>query len=263
MLKGAVLFTLWTGKPHRATRDIDLLGLGDSDEAHLREVFAEVLATAGQDDGVTFDLGSLRVGPIREGQEYGGVRVEVIGRATSAQVPLLVDIGFGDAITPVATIVPFVARFSCAAPAGLPARNRGRREARRMVQLGMANSRMKDFYDLVILARLFEFDGALLARAIRATFDRRRTPLPQGLPVALQPGFAEDASKRSKWAGFVRKTAEPDAGDLKDAIVAIAAFVQGASRSRRGGHAHCSVGAGRPLALQGLSTSDGLFSPAR
>ena len=116
VLKGAALFTLWTGKPHRATRDIDLLGFGDPGEAHLREVFAEVLATAGQDDGVTFDLASLQVGPIREGQEYGGVRVEVIARVTSAQVPLQIDIGFGDAITPEATMVEFPPLLDFPAP---------------------------------------------------------------------------------------------------------------------------------------------------
>ena len=78
----------------------------------------------------------------------------------------------------------------------------------------------------MVLARLFEFDGSLLVRAIHATFARRRTPLPEGLPVALRPGFAEDASKKGQWAGFVRKTAAPDAGDLKDSVVAIAAFVE-------------------------------------
>ncbi len=228
VLKGAALFTLWTGKPHRATRDIDLLGFGDPGEAHLREVFAEVLATAGQDDGVTFDLASLQVGPIREGQEYGGVRVEVIARVTSAQVPLQIDIGFGDAITPEATLVEFPPLLDFPAPRlrAYPRETVVAEKLDAMVQLGMANSRMKDFYDLVILARLFEFDGALLARAIRATFDRRKTPLPHGLPVALKPGFAEDASKKDQWAGFVRKTAAPDAGNLKDAVVAITAFVQ-------------------------------------
>ena len=228
VLKGAALFTLWTGKPHRATRDLDLLGFGDPGEAHLREVFVEVLATAAQDDGVTFDLASLKVGPIREGQEYGGVRVEVIARVTSAQVPLQIDIGFGDAITPEAVVVEFPALLDFPAPRlrAYPRETVVAEKLDAMVQLGMANSRMKDFYDLVVLARLFEFDGALLARAIRATFDRRKTPLPHGLPVALQPGFAEDASKRSQWSGFVRKTAATDAGDLKDAVVAITAFVQ-------------------------------------
>lgn len=143
-------------------------------------------------------------------------------------MPLQIDIGFGDAITPEATLVEFPPLLSFPAPRMrvYPRETVVAEKLEAMVQLGMANSRMKDFYDMVVLARLFEFDGALLARAIRATFDRRKTPLPQGLPVALQPGFAEDASKRSQWAGFVRKTAAPDAGDLKDAVVAIAAFVQ-------------------------------------
>src|SRR5262249_27641848 len=84
-LKGAALFTLWTGAPHRATRDVDLLGFGDPSAAHVRRVFADVVACDVGDDGVLFDAASLAVGPIREDQAYGGVRVTVAARVTSAQ----------------------------------------------------------------------------------------------------------------------------------------------------------------------------------
>ena len=116
VLKGAALFTLWTGKPHRATRDLDLLGFGDPGVDHVREVFAEVLALAVADDGVRFDLGSLAVGLIREEQEYGGVRVEFLARITNAQVRLQVDVGFGDAITPEASVVEFPPLLDFPAP---------------------------------------------------------------------------------------------------------------------------------------------------
>lgn len=72
VLKGAALFTLWTGKPHRATRDLDLLGFGDPGVDHMREVFAELLALDVADDGVCYDLGSLAVGLIREEQNTAG-----------------------------------------------------------------------------------------------------------------------------------------------------------------------------------------------
>ena len=103
VLKGAALFTVSTGHPHRATRDLDLLGFGEPGVAPVRATFEQILRFEVPDDGVQFDLDSLRVGLIREEQEYGGVRVEVIARMTAAQVRLQVDVGFGDAITPGAT----------------------------------------------------------------------------------------------------------------------------------------------------------------
>lgn len=226
VLKGAALFTLWTGKPHRATRDLDLLGFGDLGHAEVRKVFAEILSLEVQDDGVRFDLSSLTVGPIREEQEYGGVRVEVIARITTAQVRLQVDVGIGDVITPEAGIVDFPSLLDFPAPRlrAYPRETVVAEKLEAAVQLGMANSRMKDFYDLAVLARDFEFEGELLARAIRATFERRKTPLPVGLPVALTATFAEDATKKTQWAGFVRKSGVHDARSLPDTVDAIVAF---------------------------------------
>jgi predicted nucleotidyltransferase component of viral defense system len=99
VLKGAALFTIWTGEPHRATRDIDLLGYGDPSAARIRDVFRQVILSEVQ-DGVTYDATTLDVAPIRGGQEYGGIRVGVVANVGTARVKLLVDIGFGDAITP-------------------------------------------------------------------------------------------------------------------------------------------------------------------
>ena len=198
VLKGAALFTLWTGKPHRATRDLDLLGFGDPSEERIRGVFTDLLAADGSDDGVRFDLGSLYVGPIREEQEYGGVRVVVAPVIATAQVRLQVDVGFGDAITPDATMVEFPALLDFPAPRlrAYPTRDRRRREARCD---GAARAREQPHEGLLRRrragSRTFEFDGGLLARAIRATFERRRTPLPGGLPVALTADFAEDADQ--------------------------------------------------------------------
>jgi hypothetical protein len=107
VLKGAALFTAWTGKAHRATRDVDLLGFGDPGVEGVRATFAELLSLNVPDDGVQFDLGSMAVSLIRADQEYGGVRVEVIARITAAQVRLQVDVGFGDAVTPEATMIDF------------------------------------------------------------------------------------------------------------------------------------------------------------
>jgi predicted nucleotidyltransferase component of viral defense system len=228
VLKGAALFTLWTGKPHRATRDLDLLGFGDPSPEHLRAVFAEVLALEVPDDGVRFDLDSLSAGLIREEQEYGGVRIELVARLTNAQVRLQIDVGFGDVVVPEASLVEFPALLEFPAPC-LRAYARETVVAEKleaMVQLGMANSRMKDFYDVAVLARDFGFDGDLLTRAIGATFTRRKTALPTTAPVALTVAFAEDPTKKTQWSGFVRKAGVRDAGSLAETIAAVRAFVE-------------------------------------
>lgn len=228
VLKGAALFTLWTGKPHRATRDLDLLGFGDPGVTHVREVFSEVIALGVPDDGVRFDLGSLAAGLIREEQRYGGVRIELVARVANARVRLQVDIGFGDAITPEPSIVEFPPLLDFPAPRlrAYPRETVVAEKIEAMVQLGLANSRMKDFYDVAVLARDFDFDGALLTRAIRATFERRKTPLPTMTPVALTEAFAEDPAKKTQWSGFVRKAGVRDAGNLAETIAAVRAFVE-------------------------------------
>jgi predicted nucleotidyltransferase component of viral defense system len=228
VLKGAALFALWTGKPHRATRDLDLLGFGDPGVAHVREVFSKVLAHNVVDDGVQFDLATLAVDLIREDQEYGGVRVEVVARVTNARVRLQVDVGFGDAVTPEALVVEIPPLLDFPAPRlrAYPRETVVAEKLEAMVKLGMANSRMKDFYDIAVLARRFSFDGELLTRAIRATFERRKTPLPTTTPVALTATFAEDSMKRTQWSGFVRKVGISGGESLADTIAVVRAFAE-------------------------------------
>ena len=228
VLKGAALFALWTGKPHRATRDLDLLGLGDPGVEHVRKIFSEVLAYEVIDDGVHFDLATLTVGLIREDQEYGGVRAEVVARVTNAQVRLQVDVGFGDAITPEAMVVELPPLLDFPAPRlrAYPRETVVAEKLEAMVKLGMANSRMKDFYDVAVLARSFTFDGDLLTRAIRTTFERRKTPLPTTTPVALTAAFAEDPAKNTQWAGFMRKAGIGAGDTLAETIAAVRALVE-------------------------------------
>lgn len=228
VLKGAALFTLWTGRPHRATRDLDLLGFGEPGVDHARETFAELLTLDVPDDGVRFDRNTLTVGLIREDQEYGGVRVELIARVTNAQVRLQVDVGFGDTITPEASAIEFPPLLDFPAPRlrAYPRETVVAEKLEAMVQLGMANSRMKDFYDVSVLAKDFDFDGELLSRAIRATFECRKTAIPTTTPVALTAAFAEDATKKTQWSAFIRKSGVRDAGSLAEAIVAVRAFVE-------------------------------------
>ena len=227
VLKGAALFTVWTGKPHRATRDLDLLGFGESSEDNIREVFNDVATMKTEDDGVVFDASSLEVGPIRENQEYGGVRVTLTAHIAEAKVRAQVDVGFGDAITPEAIEIDFPALLSFPAPRlrAYPRETVIAEKLDAMVQLGLANSRMKDFYDLQVLSELFDFDGELLVRAIQATFTRRGTPVPDEAPVALSAQFTGDSGKAKQWSAFASKSGAGDVGDFASAMEHVGRFV--------------------------------------
>ncbi len=227
VLKGAALFMLWTGEPHRATRDVDLLGFGEPSVERIRAIFAEVITRDVEGDGVRFDVQSLEAGPIREDQEYGGVRVTLTAHVATAKVKLQVDIGFGDAITPEAVVVEYPTLLEFPAPKlrAYPRETVVAEKLEAMVKLGLANSRMKDFYDLLVLSKTFEFDGALLVRAIRATFARRGTPLLTSLPTALTSEFADDGVKNTQWKAFVRKSGVVGVGDLSDVVGAVRRFL--------------------------------------
>jgi len=226
VLKGATLFTAWTGEPHRSTRDLDLLGFGDASEERIHRIMEQVLAQDVEDDGVRFDTDSLRVDPIRDEQEYGGLRVVLTARVATAKLRLQMDVGFGDAITPdvVRVALPPVLDFPAPTLRAYPRETVVAEKLEAVVQLGLANSRMKDFYDLASLARMFDFEGELVVRAIRTTFERRGTPLPTATPSGLSAEFANDAEKRAQWAAFLRKAGPVRSDSLASVVAEIRRF---------------------------------------
>lgn len=207
VLKGALLFLVWAVPVHRPTRDLDLLGFGDGSAEQLARVFREVCLTAVGPDGVTFDPATIQVRPIREEQEYGGQRITLTVMLGRARIPVRIDVGFGDAIVPasVETSYPALLDFPPPQVRVYPRETVVAEKLHAMVALDMTNSRMKDFFDLWILARLFHFDGDTLVRAIRATFERRQTPLPRGGPVVFTAEFSESPDKVRQWQAFVRR----------------------------------------------------------
>jgi predicted nucleotidyltransferase component of viral defense system len=207
VLKGAMLFQLWTGQLHRSTLDVDLLGSGSDDVARLVKVFQEVCSQKVEDDGLIFLPDSVRGEEIRENQQYGGVRIQMVGMLDKARIPVQIDIGFGDIITPRAKAVPYpsLVGFPTSRLPAYPKETVVAEKYQTMVSLGIANSRMKDFYDVWTLAQEFDFEGTLLAQAILATFKRRGTPLPQTVPLALTQEFSADKSKRIQWTAFVKR----------------------------------------------------------
>ena len=208
VLKGAMLMTTWFDDPHRSTRDVDFLGYGDPAPEPMLAVFREICAIE-ENDGIIFDVDALRVELIREELEYGGLRLITTALLARARITVVIDIGFGDAIEPGVEEINLPVLLDLPVPR-LRAYARETVVAEKfqaMIMLGLANSRMKDFYDIWMLSRNYDFDGYRLSRAIAATFERRGTAIPEEVPVALTPAFAADATKQRQWAAFVRDLA--------------------------------------------------------
>lgn len=206
VLKGALLLTTWFDEPHRATRDLDLLGYGDPSDESLLAVFREVMGIP-CDDGVSFDIARLQVQPIREELEYGGSRLRTTAALAGARIPVVVDIGFGDTIEPGAEDIELPVLLEMPSPhlRAYPQETVIAEKVHAMVVLGLANSRMKDYYDLLALAREGAVGAGLLTDALVATLGRRRTPLPHGEPLGLTVDFGNDRGKQQQWRAFLRK----------------------------------------------------------
>ncbi len=228
VLKGAMLFTAWLPDPFRPTQDLDLLGFGDAAVATVAERIAAICRVSVPDDGLVFDVGSLKAEPIRGNQEYGGVRVKLSASLARTKIPVQIDIGFGDAVTPGIVDLDFPTLLDAPAPTvrAYPKETVLAEKLHAIVTLGAVNTRIKDYYDLLALARLFGFDGAVVRNAIVATFERRGTPLPPTIPVGLAGAFADDPQKIRLWDAFTKREAlllEP--GDLGGAVEDIAALL--------------------------------------
>ena len=207
LLKGALLFDLWFDQPHRPTRDIDLFGFGPSEVDDVAAVFRDVCVLA-CDDGITFDATPVRAAQIRKEANYAGVRVTLLGTLDGARCAVQIDVGYGDAITPEPERVSFpVLLEDMAAPVMrvYPAYTVVAEKYQAMVSLGMVNTRLKDYFDLWVLMKHVSFDPNILREAIAATFARRKTPMPQELPLGLSGAFTLDATKITQWKAFLSK----------------------------------------------------------
>jgi hypothetical protein len=207
VLKGAMLFAAWTGRVYRPTRDLDLLGYGTPDINRLVTAFREVCAIdAG--DGLLFEPSRIEGERIKEVAEYEGVRVRIPASLDGARQLLQIDVGLGDAVEPPPAELTFPVLLPADAPQvrAYPPEAVVAEKLQAMVQLGIANSRMKDFYDLCTIAESLSFDLPTLARSVRLTFERRRTPVPTDPPSAFMPEFLEDASKRAQRQAFIKRT---------------------------------------------------------
>jgi len=207
LLKGALLFDLWFDIPHRPTRDADFLGLGSAELPHLETIFKDV-CMMDTEDGVTFRPDTVQAAEIRKEANYAGVRVTLLGLIDGARCPIQLDIGFGDAVTPGPEEVLYpvmLPDFQAPRLHVYPRYTVVAEKLEAIAALGIANSRMKDFFDLWILSRHTDFDGDTLRRAISATFDRRKAVLPPSVPFGLTDDFARDTQKQTQWQAFLGK----------------------------------------------------------
>ena len=195
VLKGAQLFRLWTDFPYRPTRDLDLLGVAVQGYDKLVEEFRSIcLQPVEARDGIEFQPDSIRWEEIREQNEYHGVRLKIGYSLGSIRDRMQIDVGIGDSVFPQPEKVDFGSMLDLPSPRVLayPKETVVAEKFHAMVQLGMSNSRMKDYFDLYVMAKEFRFDGRTLKETIQNTFTRRGLQLPERTPLALTETFAKD-----------------------------------------------------------------------
>jgi len=228
VLKGAMLFDVWGGPPYRATKDMDLFGYGNPSRTKLERIFKGLCKIKVDPDGLEYISDSVRVDEIREDQEYSGVRVRLEANLAGARIRgVQVDIGFGDVVVPRTKNIEFPTILDFPAPklAAYSPETVVSEKFQAIVFLGMANTRMKDFFDLNHISHIFEFKGVGLSRAIKATFNRRKTEIPRGNPIAFTPDFHNDPEKQAQWNAFVRRNGLPEDYQLPVVIEQLKTFL--------------------------------------
>jgi predicted nucleotidyltransferase component of viral defense system len=206
ILKGALMFRAWGKSIYRPTRDIDLLGFTTNELDGVERIFRELCDQGVENDGLLFDKETVKSERITEDADYEGVRVNLTGYLGKVKIPLQIDIGFADVVTPAPNILKYPTILAMLGPKlrGYPPESVVAEKLQALVFLGSINSRMKDFYDLWMLAVHFEFDAQKLQKAIMNTFNRRNTPIPKETPIGLSETFA--SANQTQWQAFLQRT---------------------------------------------------------
>ena len=226
VLKGALLLTAWRAPLSRPTMDIDLAGRTSNELDHIAELVGAVCEVVAEPDGVEFNRASIEASRIKEDADYEGVRVRFHATLAKARIPMQIDIGFGDVIVPGPTEVEYPTLLDFAAPVlqAYPRETVIAEKLEALTKLGLLNSRMKDYYDLSLLSRMYSFEGKHLIEAIVATFRHRGTSI-EAEPIGLTDAFYADPARAVQWRAFVRRsrfTGEP--GDLEKLVAEIRRF---------------------------------------
>ncbi|MBN1223177.1 MAG: nucleotidyl transferase AbiEii/AbiGii toxin family protein [Candidatus Aminicenantes bacterium] len=206
LLKGALLLRAWGIPSARPTIDIDMTSPQDIPISDLLSIVREIFEVS-VDDGLIFHLDSFRTEPIEKGTDFQGIRILFRANLGNARVFLQMDVGQQDAVTPDPVWIELPSLLDFPPPrllAYTPYSTIGEK-FHGMVALGAANSRMKDYFDIYVLARNLTFHGDVLQAAILATFNKRGIPLPNSVPIGLAPKFSEDPIKQVQWNAFIKR----------------------------------------------------------
>jgi Nucleotidyl transferase AbiEii toxin, Type IV TA system len=214
--------------PHRPTLDLDLLGYGDPAVQAVVKVFRWLAQMPTAEDGLAFDVESVTGEEIREQGVYPGVRVHLRAHLGKAVIPLQVDVGFGDLVTPGPVVLHYPSLLGLAAPMlrAYPPETVVAEKLESLVLLGMKTSRMKDIYDLWCVARSRSFVFGDLHRAVKATFNARGTTLPASPSLAFTSEFSQDEGKRVMWKAFLSRSRLEGPDSLEEAVLEIGRFLQ-------------------------------------
>ncbi len=230
VLKGALMFTVWQVPVPRPTHDVDLLGRMDNAVPRVTDAIRDICEESFPEDGLRFAGETVSGERIMEAADYQGVRVRFTAFLGKARIPMQVDVGFGDPVIPGPSLIrlPTMLEFPSPELQGYSPESTIAEKVQIMVRLGEINSRMKDFFDVWLLATRASFEGEILARAIQETFRQRRTAVPAS-PVALSEAFGRDSDRQMQWAAFLRRyRLSEEAGTpttLREVIRLIAEFL--------------------------------------
>jgi len=207
ILKGALLFTAWKIPERRTTLDIDLLAHHSNQITEIERVVREVCTVKAIPDGLRFDAASVVGTKIKEDADYEGVRVRFLGFLGKSRIPMQVDFGFGDATFPAPRKIhyPVILDFPAPKLKGYAPDTVVSEKFEAMVQLGSLNSRMKDFYDLWLILKRFDFNGETLSKALKKTFAHRKMPLPESKPLFVEDIYDDASDRQTLWKAFLKK----------------------------------------------------------
>lgn len=221
ILKGALMFTVWDVPQRRTTVDIDFLARFDNQIEKIEQVIKDVCVVKTPTDGLIFDTMTVKGQRIKEDADYEGVRVNFLGFLEKSKIPMQIDIAFGDVIIPKPSEVDYPTLLDFPSPhlKGYTFESVVAEKFEAMIKLGTLNSRMKDFYDVWLMTRQFNFEGKNLVAAIKATFENRETPLPSGKPLFAAGIYADESVQATMWKAFLKKNPIKSAPDSFKAVV--------------------------------------------
>jgi hypothetical protein len=213
ILKGALMFTVWRVPERRTTLDIDFLARFDNQIASIEKVIKAICKIPVVSDGLAFDPGTIKGQRIKEDADYEGVRVKFRGFLERSCIPMQIDVGFGDVIYPKPEVIDYPVILDLPKPhlKGYPAESVISEKFEAMLKLGLLNSRMKDFYDIWLMMRQFDFKGTKLAEALKRTFEHRKASFPQDRSLFAEEIYDEKSDRQTLWKAFLQK------GDIKHA----------------------------------------------